>query len=149
MKGFLVFLLAITAAWPVAQTIEKTPEKEVLRVENERIQAVLLRDTAALEQLLADELVYTHSTGPVDSKARFIHSIESGDLNYLAMKHSDLDARLYGDVAVLTGRSAVKVESPRTGSQIVDLDIRFMNVYSKRKGQWQQVAWQSTRIAPQ
>jgi len=149
MKGILVFLLAIAATWSVAQTIEKTPEKEVLRVENERIQAVLHRDTAALEQLLADELVYTHSTGRVDSKAQFIHSIQSGDLNYLAMKHSNLDARVYGDVAVLTGRSAVKVKSPHTENQIVDLDLRFLNVYAKRNGQWQQLAWQSTRIAPQ
>jgi len=149
MKGILVFLLAIAATWSVAQTIEKTPEKEVLRVENERIQAVLHRDTAALEQLLADELVYTHSTGRVDSKAQFIHSIQSGDLSYLAMKHSNLDARVYGDVAVLTGRSAVKVKSPHTGNQIADLDLRFLNVYAKRKGQWQQLAWQSTRIAPQ
>jgi hypothetical protein len=149
MKGILVFLLAIAATWSVAQTIEKTPEKEVLRVENERIQAVLHRDRAALEQLLANELVYTHSTGRVDSKAQFIHSIQSGDLNYLAMKHSNLDARVYGDVAVLTGRSAVKVKSPHTGNQIADLDLRFLNVYAKRKGQWQQVAWQSTRIAPQ
>ena len=149
MKGILVFLLAIGATWSVAQTIEKAPENEVLRVENERVQAVLQRDTAALEQLLADELIYTHSTGRVDSKARFIHSIESGDLNYLAMNHSNLDARVYGDVAVLTGRSAVRVKSPHTGNQIVDLDLRFLNVYAKRKGQWQQVAWQSTRIAPQ
>ncbi len=149
MKGILVFLLAIAATWSVAQSIEKTPEKEVLRVENERIQAVLLRDTAALEQLLADELVYTHSTGRVDSKARFIHSIESGDLNYLAMNPSDLHARVYADVAVLTGRSGLKVKSRRTESQVVDLDIRFLNVYAKRSGQWQQVAWQSTRIAPQ
>jgi len=149
MKGILVFLLAIAATWSVAQTIEKTPEKEVLRVENERIQAVLHRDTAALEQLLADELVYTHSTGRVDSKAQFIHSIQSGDLNYLAMKHSNLDARVYGDVAVLTGRSAVKVKSPHTENQIVDLDLRFLNVYAKRNGQWQQLAWQSARIAPQ
>jgi len=149
MKCILVFLLAIGATWSVAQTMEKTPENEALRVENERIQAVLQRDTAALEQLLADELIYTHSTGRVDSKAQFIHSIQSGDLNYLAMKHSDLDARVYGEVAVLTGRSAVKVKSPRTENQIVDLDIRFLNVYAKRKGQWQQVAWQSTRIAPQ
>ena len=149
MKGILVFLLAIAATWSVAQTIEKTPEKEVLRVENERIQAVLHRDTAALEQLLADELVYTHSTGRVDSKAQFIHSIQSGDLNYLAMKHSNLDARVYGDVAVLTGRSAVKVKSPHTENQIVDLDLRFLNVYAKRNRQWQQLAWQSTRIAPQ
>jgi len=149
MKGILVFLLAIGATWSVAQTMEKTPEKEVLRVENDRIQAVLQRDTAALEQLLADELIYTHSTGRVDSKARSIHSIQAGDLNYLAMKHSDVDARVYGDVAVLTGRSAVKVKSPHTENQIVDLDLRFLNVYAKRKGQWQQVAWQSTRIAPQ
>jgi hypothetical protein len=148
MKGFLVFLLAIAATSLVAQSIEKTPEKEVLRVENQRIQAVLRRDTAALEQLLADELVYTHSTGRVDSKAQFIHSIESGDLNYLAMKHSNFDARVYGDVAVLTGRSAVKVKSPHTGNQTADLDLRFLNVYAKRRGQWQQVAWQSTRIAP-
>ena len=149
MKRLSVFVLLVSATWSVGQTGLGRAEQEVLQVESERVQAVVRADTAALDRILADELTYTHSTGRVDSKPQFIGAIQSGELTYLAMKHDDVRVRVYGDVAVLAGRSAAKVKSPRTQGQTMDLDIRFLNVYARRNARWQQVAWQSTRIAPQ
>ena len=125
MKRLLVFVLLVSATGSVGQTKAGRAEQEVLQVESERVQAVVRADTAALDRILADELTY------------------------LAMKHDDVRVRVYGDVAVLAGRSAAKVKSPRTQGQTMDLDIRFLNVYARRNARWQQVAWQSTRIAPQ
>ena len=149
MKRILIFALLASVTWSVAQTKPSAVEQEVLRVENARIEAILHADTAALERLLSDDLTYTHSTGRVDSKTSFIRSIQSGDLTYVAIQPDELRVRVYGDAAVLTGRSAMKVKSPRLQNQTLDLDVRFLIVYAKQDGHWRQVAWQSTRIAPQ
>lgn len=140
---------AQTGAKKSGQNQQSKAEQEVLQVENARIQAVLQGDTTALDRILADDLVYTHSTARVDTKAQFLGSINSGDLKYESMKHDDLKVRVYGDAAVLTGRSAVKVSSPRTQGQTLSMEIRLISVYAKQNGRWQQVAWQSTRIAQQ
>ena len=50
----------------------------VKALELERFQAQEKNDFAALERLLADDLVYTHSSGAVDSKASYIESLRSG-----------------------------------------------------------------------
>ena len=112
--------------------------KEVVRTEDNRVQAVLHADTATLGRLLADELVYTHSTGRVDTKTSFIQNIQSKELIYEKMEHADVNVRVYGGVALLTGRSAVRVRSARMPGQAQSFEIRFLNVYAKKNRAWQQ-----------
>jgi ketosteroid isomerase-like protein len=118
--------------------------EEVQAVERERVGALVAADVAALERLLGDDLTYTHSTGWVETKAQHLESVRTGALKYEKMEHSGVQARVYGAAAVLTGRSDVRVRSPRGG--IIEMQIRFTGVYVKRAGRWQLVAWQSTRI---
>ena len=45
---------------------------EILALENRRIEAMLKGDVQALEEILADDLVYTHTTARLDTKTSFI-----------------------------------------------------------------------------
>ena len=139
----------MTTAWAVTSGQGKPgrAEQEVLQAESERVRAAIARDTAALDRLLADDLTYAHSTGSVDPKAQFIESIRTGSLQYISMELSEQAVRVYRDTAVLTGRSAVQVKSTRSGGEVQHFEIRFLTVYVKQGGRWQQVAWQSARIA--
>ncbi|HXN21246.1 MAG TPA: nuclear transport factor 2 family protein [Candidatus Dormibacteraeota bacterium] len=152
MTSRLPLALAILTAFPgtfarLAAT-NNGPEAAVLLVESRRIQAMVNRDVVLLQQILSDDLVYTHSTAHVDDKASFIASIQSGELRYEAMKHSEVRPRIYGDTAVLTGQSAVVATSPRSNGR-QSISIRFISVYAKQAGNWKQAAWQSTRIPEQ
>ena len=53
-------------------------EKEVLALEHKRIEAMTKGDMKALEALVHDQLVYTHSSASVDDKASWIESMRSG-----------------------------------------------------------------------
>ncbi len=57
---------------------DKETETELIRLDDERCRAILSRDAAVLERLMANDIVYTHSTGRLDTKASFIDSIRSG-----------------------------------------------------------------------
>ncbi len=143
MPAFLRLLpLLLLAAAPLAAA-PTAAESAVLAAEQARVTALIQDDFAALERLLADELTYTHSNASVDSKAQFLASLRSGRLKYQALDHSDQRVRVYGEAAILTGRTNVR---SRFEGQEMRLTLRFTIVYIQRAGRWQMAAWHSARV---
>src|SRR5260370_30438541 len=66
---------------------------------------------AALEAMLHDELLYTHSSGLTDTKATWLASLRSGKTKYKSAACSDRKVRLAGDTALVTGRAAIEAEN--------------------------------------
>ena len=120
-------------------------EAELLRLDDERSRAMTTADTAALERLMSDDIVYTHSSGRLDSKKSFIASIASGAVKYRRVHRKDVAASLREGFAILTGAVEIDVE---TGGKLLNLNLRFSNVWERTPKGWQQIAWQSTPIAP-
>ncbi len=116
---------------------------QILLLEQERFKAMIEVDTTSLDTILSDDLTYTHTSGWTQSKAELMVSLTSGQLNYQSAITSEVVVRVYGKTAVVTGKSHMKVES---GGQEYDLLIRFIDVYVKSNGDWQMVAWQSTKL---
>ena len=112
---------------------------EIIALENRRIEAMTKGDVQALEEILADDLIYTHTTARLDTKASFIDAIKSGRSNYKSVDTSDVSVRQFGDSAVVTGHAKFHVGDNK-------FEARFIDVYAKRNGAWQMVAWQSTRL---
>ncbi len=140
-KLFIIVLFFITSGLAFGQAT-KQAEQEVLQAEQERIAAVTSANLAKLEQLLTDDLTFTHSNALVESKSDFINSIKSGTIKYEAINHKAVKVSLYNNTAVLRGQSELKVQYK---GQPVSLPIRFTAVYVKKDGHWQLAAWQSTR----
>jgi ketosteroid isomerase-like protein len=140
-----IFFLVASA---LAQSPRSSAAEEVQRAERSRVEALVSSDLPRLEKLLGDDLTYTHSTGTKESKAEFLHRIQSGELKYDSMQHeNDMSVRLYGYTGILTGTSRVKV---RAQGQTLNLHIRFTEVWVRQgRGSWRLVAWQATRIAEQ
>lgn len=148
---FITFILAPLVFSKPAMEKESShgpgeAEREILQLENRRFDAMTRADATALDRILADELSYTHSTGRLDSKAAFIASLKSGQLKYESISTQDVRVRVIGDAGVVTGRALMKV---RSGAQSMSMLVRFTDVYLKRDGRWQMIAWQSTRLAQQ
>ena len=119
-------------------------QRTVFESEQMRFQAQVARDTAALERLLADDLVYVHSNALVEDKAAFIHSVGGGGIRYLAMEKTEsLPLQTWGKVALCRG--IVKVKGALQGNAF-DMTLRFTSVYRKEKGIWKLISWQSTRV---
>lgn len=145
-----IFAISLMLAAMNANLIQGAPtpaaaEQEVLQVEQARVRALLAADVAALEALLGDDLLYVHAGGWAQTRKEFLESIRKGELKYDSMQHHDVRVRVYGDAAVLTGRSAVGVRSARRQMQLLEMEILFTAVYAKSGGHWQLVVWQSTR----
>ena len=108
-----------------------------------RFELAVAGDVDGLAKLLADDLTYTHSSGALDDKSKFLESLKSGKLKYTSIEPSDVQARAYGSTAVVIGQVKVALVS---GGQPKDMVLRFLDVWTKRAGKWQMVAWQSTKL---
>ena len=117
--------------------------QKIIALDKQRMDAMCKQDIAALNTLLADDLIYTHSSARLDTKKSLIGSMESGTTVYTAIVPSDVKAQDCGDAVVLTGAARIHVTS---NGNPVNFGVRFTDVYVNRGGQWQMVAWQSTRL---
>lgn len=115
----------------------------IIELDKKRMQAMSEKDLATLEALLADDLIYTHSSARVDSKQSLIANMKSGTTVYSSIEPSEVKAQDLGDTVVLTGVAWIKVASQ--GRQL-EVGVRFTDAYAKRSGRWQMVVWQSTRL---
>src|SRR5579862_8220009 len=73
--------------------------------------AAIKQDRAALESLLADDLVYTHAGGQVQTKSEYIAAVMKGPPHYESMTYSEMKIRIYGQTAVLTAFADIKLTS--------------------------------------
>ncbi len=115
----------------------------VIELDRKRMQAMAAKDFATLEAVLGDDLIYTHSSARMDTKKSIIANMQSGSTVYTSVEPSDVQAQDLGDVVVLTGIARIKVTSNGTPNAF---GVRFTDVYARRGGRWQMVAWQSTKL---
>jgi ketosteroid isomerase-like protein len=115
----------------------------IIDLDRKRMQAMAQQDVATLKELLADDLIYTHSSARLDTKQSLIGNMESGATVYNAVEPSDVKAQDVGSAVVLTGVARIRVTS---GGNPNAFAVRFTDVYADRGGKWQMVAWQSTRL---
>jgi len=137
--------LALTLAGLCASaaTAAGPDDAGVLAAQKGRLQLMVKSDLDGLGQLLPDDYTYTHASGVVDSKASLLESIKAGRLKYKAFDPGQPRVRVYGDTAVLTGTATVQVDSATIGP--APFHILLTDVYVRKAGRWQPVAWQSTR----
>ncbi len=116
----------------------------VIDLDRKRMAAMARQDYATVEEILADDLVYVHSSAALDSKQSFVANMQSGNTVYLSAEPSGVEAKDLGDTVVLTGTARMHVSS--AGTPMPAFRIRFIDVYARRGGKWQMTAWQSTRL---
>ncbi len=118
-------------------------EQEVRRAETDRFTAMVKRDLATVDKLLAPELIYTHGDGRVIDKAAFIADLKTGDFKYVSIEPTDITVRIFGDTAIVAGGAGMQVVNKGVPAQI---RIRYTNTQLRRNGSWQMVSWQATRL---
>ncbi|MFN0171635.1 MAG: nuclear transport factor 2 family protein [Bryobacteraceae bacterium] len=136
----LTTLVAVTSLM-----IASAQSDEALRAaEQQWSDATTKMDYAALDKILANDLIYTHSNGVVDNKAQFIESLKNGTRKYESVQIEEMTVRNYGKTAAVAGK--VKMVITARG-QTSPRQMRFLRFWVKNKGQWQLVAHQSAQLA--
>ena len=115
---------------------------DVLAAERRWTVALVRADLDALGRLYADDLVYVHSGGNVETKAQFLDRVRQGGLKYRKVDLISPRVRVYGDAAVVNGTFDVTVD---VDGQAARNSVVYTHVYAHQDGAWRLVAHQTTR----
>ena len=121
-------------------------QTEILALEQRRIAAMVAQDMATLDALLAGDLSYSHSNGTTDTKASFMELVRNpGDHGrYLGVDYHTSEAVALGDAVIVRGVAQITLEGTG-GKPNRSYPVLFLDVWERRGGTWQLVAWQATR----
>ncbi len=118
-------------------------EQEIRRLEREWFESYVRGDRAAFDLIVADDAVMTYGNGKVGNKSEAIAEIKApADASY-SLTSDDVQVRLYGDTAIVTGRVT---EKGTFNGRSLNSQSRYTDVWVRRNGRWQVVAAQSTRL---
>lgn len=150
MKQIILILILMTTAIPGAA--RKPPEdgtrsaqavQKVTELERKWAEAMKRRDIRTLDLILAADYRDTSSKGVVRNKAEEIAQFKEAAPTFITYDPDEIDVRVYGSVAVVTGRLKVKVLYE---NREVAGEFRYTRMYVKRRGRWQAVASQTTQV---
>ena len=136
----ILMLCVLSSSMMFGGTPKPDAKNAVLAAEQAFVNAVLKRDKAALDKLLADDLVYVHSSSKVESKADVIQVISSGATEYESIEFKDTNVRQYGDVVITTHKATIKTKQTGVANLFVT------HVWVKNKGGWQFASRQASRL---
>jgi ketosteroid isomerase-like protein len=136
-------LTLVAALFIGATTTRADPAAEVRAADLQRVQALVKGDRAALAAVLADELIYSHADGRVQTKAELLAALAAGTVTYESYDGPTPIVRVEGDCAWLAGTAELRASMRGTR---VRFALRYLAVYGRRGGAWRLVAYQSTRL---
>jgi ketosteroid isomerase-like protein len=120
-------------------------EAEILAAQAERDRVFVAGDAKAVEKFMADEYLQTDVNGKVQDKAAWLKEyllpivakIKSGECRWDVYKRTEVQVRVFGDVAVVIG--ALELHGWSASGQNNDHPsrfLRFTRVWVKRGGAW-------------
>ena len=115
----------------------------IVQLEERLRQAMLSSDVAALDELIADDLVFTLPTGAVAGKQMDLDAHRSGSEKLTAVNFLERQVQIYDKVAIVT----VKTELAGTyeGEDLTGT-YRYTRVWAQPQGRWQIVAGHVSRV---
>ncbi|HEX4832201.1 MAG TPA: nuclear transport factor 2 family protein [Trebonia sp.] len=115
----------------------------IRELEDRRYQAMTDADVATLDELLAPDLVYTHSNATRDSKQGYLDRVASRYFDYGPLEHPVDRVVVHGDCALVIGDMRGEV---KTNGEPRSLNSAALAVWARAAGgQWLLLAFQPTK----
>jgi len=143
MKSFIPFMLILASFKVQAQQTDASQKMEVMVSMMNLRNALLNKDSIALEKLLSNEVQYGHSNGMIETKKVLIHSIMSRTQNYKLIDPSDMDIKIYDNTAVVNTKLKVDM---LFNNDPINLTMHALLVWIKKDNNWQLIARQSVKL---
>jgi ketosteroid isomerase-like protein len=138
--GLATLVIALSASAVAAQTPTARPassvERTLLRLEDQWTCALVRRDSAAFDRLLAPRFVYTEND-QVMTKAQLIDAVVHGSDTVESAANEDMKAYVYPNASVVTGWLVVK---GRGKDGAFNRRYRYTDTWIYRSGRWQVIA---------
>jgi ketosteroid isomerase-like protein len=147
----VLILTVVIAPWSAGlwaqsmgqKSVLSDPAEEIRALEIARNVAIAHGDVSALDKMTSDDYTFINVGGQLHTKAEFLKEFATNAFKYEYRQIYDLKIRVYGDAAVVTGRS---VQTVQENGKDYGAAYRFTRVYIRQKGHWLSVALQTTHV---
>src|SRR2546423_14026531 len=102
------FIIGVTAATPwtaFRATSDNQDKTEILKIEQQYLDAHIARDTARLDAILSDDFSFSHYWGGVADKAKRLALLENPDFTFESIDTKNVEVTVHGDTARVTGEA--------------------------------------------
>ena len=141
MKKFILFFLLISTIQTSAQTEEEKVLQRIKKL-NEAIFGV--KDSVALENLLADKLTYGHSTGKIENRQEMIIAAVANTTSYTDFKMEG--AVIYFENKTAIVRYVISATNISKDGKTSPLHLGLLQVWIKQKKEWKLTARQAVKL---
>jgi ketosteroid isomerase-like protein len=143
MTGYLsASLLAMSLVsahvWSTAPAVPQDDQAALLTLQQVLAKAWMSGDRATIERIIAEDWRSTGPDGRMADRASVLAEVfDKGIHKIRKLDIDDVSARVFGDAAVVTGRTQASGEFDGSSYDVV---IRFTDTFVRRDGRWQAVA---------
>jgi ketosteroid isomerase-like protein len=138
MRTLLLSLILCSAAFAASPD-----EQQVLDAEKAWISAVLAKDFAKLDTILMPDLIYAHSTGNIEDKAKYVGNMKSGTQRYAGIETETPSVRMHGNAALT--HTIVRMHGTNAAGPF-DNRVMMMHMWVKSGGKWKLAGHQTTML---
>ena len=140
---FLLLLALLTHCQPT--TPDQITAQEVIELLHDWEDAYIHQDTALMNRILHEDWVYCgNKDGTTSDKNYTLKELAQADYQFLSMEFSEIDIRLYDDMAIVRARELITMKL--ANGDTLKLPLRFTDVYQKENGRIQALTTHSSPI---
>ncbi|MES2973087.1 MAG: nuclear transport factor 2 family protein [Pseudomonadota bacterium] len=119
-------------------------EQAVIARNQERRDALIANDVVRVRKTMADDLIFIHTTGKVETREEFLERLSSGALRYNAIFESNQRVQRVGGLVVLLSDLAQQLTL--AGQERVIHSVS-LSVWIKERSGWMMQTYQATACA--
>lgn len=140
MKPLLNIILLLT----VSVAYSQGKEEMIKYLDHAWATAIMEKDVSQLDLLLADDLIYGHASGVLDTKSSYLEKVGSGKQIYKSLEQKNVLVRLLGSDAAVT-HSWMHVTGTNPNGSFDD-KVMMLHVWIKRDNSWKLVGHQTAKV---
>ncbi len=139
----IAIVFGVSSGQPTAR--QSKIERELMQMEHDWSAAYLSHDISVVDRILADDFIGTDGRGIMTDKKQEVEDARSENPNRKVLSEAidDMKVRIYGDTAIVNGRTTEKIQA---GGKELVIQYRRTDVFVKRNGRWQCVSFHGSRI---
>lgn len=137
-----IVLLCVWSASVQGQPQKKQGVAVIIDSLNKSVdRAVVQKRISVLEKLYADDFVFTHGTGLIDSRSSWLKNIADTSVHFIYREHDSTVVELHDNIAIVTGTLTVRRKTVKGMNAYA---LRYVRVFAQRKDQWQMISHRTT-----
>ena len=118
---------------------------ELTRLSDAWDKAIVRKDEKAIAENMAEDFRQIDPRANLETKKSFVAGILDPKLTIDPYTVEEFEVRLYGDTALLSGRTHM---TGKYDGEVFESNYRYIDIYVRRNGKWKIVSVQITRIPP-